>query len=105
MRLELKSGHGGDPYMMDPNNPAVEAARTALRASFKADPILLREGGSIPIVNDFKRILGVDTLMIGLALPEDNAHSPNERFSLECFEKGMQMSAYLWPELGKAIAR
>jgi acetylornithine deacetylase/succinyl-diaminopimelate desuccinylase-like protein len=103
VRMELKSGHGGDPYMMDPENPAVEAARTALRASFKADPILLREGGSIPIVNDFKRILGVDTLMIGLALPEDNAHSPNERFSLECFEKGMQMSARLWPELSQTI--
>lgn len=105
VRMELKSGHGGDPYMMDPENPAVEAARTALRASFKADPILLREGGSIPIVNDFKRILGVDTLMIGLALPEDNAHSPNERFSLECFEKGMQMSARLWPELSQTIVR
>ncbi|MGZ8939619.1 MAG: peptidase M20, partial [Limisphaerales bacterium] len=73
--------------------------------SFKADPVLLREGGSIPIVNDFKRILGADTLMIGLALPEDNAHSPNERFSLECFEKGMQMSAYLWPELSTAVAK
>ena len=104
VRLEIKSGHGGDPYMMDPDNPAVEAARKALRASFNADPILLREGGSIPIVNDFKRILGVDTLMIGLALPEDNAHSPNERFSLECFEKGMQMSAHLWPELATATS-
>jgi acetylornithine deacetylase/succinyl-diaminopimelate desuccinylase-like protein len=104
VRLEIKGGHGGDPYMMDPESPAVEAARKALRASFKADPVLLREGGSIPIVNDFKRILGVDTLMIGLALPEDNAHSPNERFSLECFEKGMQMSAYLWPELAKAAS-
>jgi acetylornithine deacetylase/succinyl-diaminopimelate desuccinylase-like protein len=103
VRLEIKSGHGGDPYMMDPENPLVEAARAALRASFKADPILLREGGSIPIVNDFKRILGVDTLMIGLALPEDNAHSPNERFSLECFEKGMEMSAHLWPELANAL--
>ena len=39
----------------------------------------------------------------GLALPEDNAHSPNERFSLECFEKGMAMSAHLWPELSNAI--
>ncbi len=104
VRLEIKSGHGGDPYMMDPGNPVVEAARTALRASFKADPILLREGGSIPIVNDFKRILGVDTLMIGLALPEDNAHSPNERFSLECFGKGMQMSARLWPALANGVA-
>ncbi|HEX7862331.1 MAG TPA: dipeptidase [Verrucomicrobiae bacterium] len=104
VRMEIKSGHGGDPYMVQPNSAAVEAARTALKNSFKADPVLLREGGSIPIVNDFKRILGVETLMIGLALPEDNAHSPNERFSLECFEKGMAMSAYLWPELSAAFA-
>jgi acetylornithine deacetylase/succinyl-diaminopimelate desuccinylase-like protein len=103
VRLEISSGHGGDPYLVQPNNPAVAAARTALRKSFKAEPILLREGGSIPIVNDFKRILGADTLMIGLALPEDNAHSPNERFSLDCFEKGMAMSAYLWPELSTAF--
>lgn len=99
VRLEIHSGHGGEPYMIDPESPVVHAARAALRKSFKADAILLREGGSIPIVNEFRRILGVDTLMVGLALPEDNAHSPNERFSLECFEKGMLMSAYLWPEL------
>jgi acetylornithine deacetylase/succinyl-diaminopimelate desuccinylase-like protein len=105
VRIEIKSGHGGDPYLVQPNSPEVAAARTALKKSFKADPVLLREGGSIPIVNDFKQILGVDTLMIGLALPEDNAHSPNERFSLECFEKGMQMSAYLWPELSDAVRK
>lgn len=104
VRLEVRSGHGGDPYFVDPKSPAVEAARRALRSSFNADPVLLREGGSIPIVNDFKRILGVETLMIGLALPEDNAHSPNERFSLECFEKGMAMSAHLWPELARSVA-
>lgn len=103
VRLEIQSGHGGDPYMVDPRSPVVEAAKSALRQSFKAEPVLLREGGSIPIVNDFKEILGAETLMIGLALPEDNAHSPNERFSLECFEKGMAMSAYLWPKLSKAV--
>lgn len=103
VRMEIKSGHGGDPYIVQPNSTAVEAARTALKNSFKSEPVLLREGGSIPIVNDFKRILGAETLMIGLALPEDNAHSPNERFSLECFEKGMAMSAYLWPELSAAV--
>jgi succinyl-diaminopimelate desuccinylase len=104
VRMEIRSGHGGDPYIVQPHSPVVEAARTALKRSFKADPVLLREGGSIPIVNDFKRILGADTLMIGLALPEDNAHSPNERFSLECFEKGMAMSAFLWPELSAAVS-
>ncbi|MGZ8938398.1 MAG: dipeptidase, partial [Limisphaerales bacterium] len=58
VRLEIKSGHGGDPYLVQPNSPEVAAARNALKKSFKADPVLLREGGSIPIVNDFKRILG-----------------------------------------------
>jgi acetylornithine deacetylase/succinyl-diaminopimelate desuccinylase-like protein len=104
VRLEIQAGHGGDPYMVDPTSALAQAALSALRKAFKADPVLLREGGSIPIVNDFKRILGADTLMLGLALPEDNAHSPNERFSLECFEKGMVMSALLWPELSAACS-
>jgi len=55
----------------------------------------MREGGSIPIVTDFKMILGADTLLLGLALPDDNAHSPNEKFNLDCFAKGQLMSAYL----------
>ena len=60
---------------------------------------MIREGGSIPIVNEFKKILKADSLMLGLALPDDNAHSPNEKFDLDCFEKGQLMSAYLWKEL------
>ena len=59
----------------------------------------MREGGSIPIVTEFKRILGADALLLGLALPDDNAHSPNEKFDLDCYEKGMRMGALLWPEL------
>ena len=55
----------------------------ALKAAFGCEPVLLREGGSIPIVNDFKKILGADTLLLGLALPDDNAHSPNEKFDLD----------------------
>jgi acetylornithine deacetylase/succinyl-diaminopimelate desuccinylase-like protein len=61
----------------------------------------MREGGSIPIVNEFKKILGADALLLGLALPDDNAHSPNEKFNLDCFAKGQVMSAYLWQELSK----
>jgi acetylornithine deacetylase/succinyl-diaminopimelate desuccinylase-like protein len=59
----------------------------------------MREGGSIPIVTDFKRVLGADTLLLGLALPDDNAHSPNEKFSLDAFSKGMRMGAILWQEM------
>lgn len=101
VRLEVKSGHGGEPYLVSPTGKEARAGLRALRAAFGREPVLIREGGSIPIVNDFKKILGVDTLLLGLALPDDNAHSPNEKFDLDCFEKGMQMSAQLWQELGK----
>ena len=104
VRLEIEAGHGGDAYLVSPTSAHAQAALRALRTAFQAEPVLLREGGSIPIVNEFSAILGVDTLMVGLALPEDNAHSPNERFSLECYRKGMLMSAYLWPELSQALA-
>jgi acetylornithine deacetylase/succinyl-diaminopimelate desuccinylase-like protein len=70
-----------------------------LKLAFGCEPVLLREGGSIPIVNSFKRILRADALMVGLALPDDNAHSPNEKFDLDCFAKGQLMSAHLWQEL------
>ena len=73
----------------------------ALKKAFGHEPILMREGGSIPIVTQFKKILRADSLLLGLALPDDNAHSPNEKFSLDCYEKGMRMSALLWPELAR----
>ncbi|MCC7377050.1 MAG: dipeptidase [Verrucomicrobiales bacterium] len=102
VRLEVEAGHGGAPYLLDPRGALAEASLRALRESFGCDPILLREGGSIPIVNDFKRLLGVDSLLLGLALPDANAHSPNETMSLELFHKGMRMAAVLWPELAAA---
>ena len=99
-RLEIEDGHGGEPYLVSPTSPKAQAALRALRSAFGHEPVLMREGGSIPIVNDFKKILGADSLLLGLALPDDNAHSPNEKFSLDCFEKGMVMGAWLWRELG-----
>ena len=99
--MELKGGHGGDPYLVSPTSPLAQASLRALRKGFGAEPIVMREGGSIPIVNDFKKILGVDTLLLGLALPDDNAHSPNEKFDLDCFASGMRMAAHLWQELAK----
>src|SRR5437899_52968 len=101
VRLEIKSGHGTDPYLVSHTSPQAQAALRALKAAFGCEPVLLREGGSIPIVNDFKKILGADALLVGLALPDDNAHSPNEKFDLDCFAKGQLMSAYLWQELSR----
>lgn len=102
MRMEIESGHGGEPYLVSPKGAQAQAAMRALKSAFGYEPILMREGGSIPIVNEFKRHLGVDTLLLGLALPDDNPHSPNEKFDLACYTTGMRMGAYLWPELSKA---
>lgn len=101
VRMEIEAGHGADPYLVSPNSAHAQAALRALRSAFGHEPVLMREGGSIPIVNDFKRILHADTLLLGLALPDDNAHSPNEKFNLDCFAKGALMSAFLWQELSR----
>jgi acetylornithine deacetylase/succinyl-diaminopimelate desuccinylase-like protein len=99
VRLEIEAGHGAEAYLVSPESPTAQAALRALRSAFGCEPILMREGGSIPIVNQFKKILGADSLLLGLGLPDDNAHSPNENFNLGCFTKGQLMSAYLWQEL------
>jgi acetylornithine deacetylase/succinyl-diaminopimelate desuccinylase-like protein len=99
VRLEIEAGHGAEAYHVSPTGPQAQAALRALEKAFGCKPILMREGGSIPIVNEFKKILGADSLLLGLGLPDDNAHSPNEKFNLDCFEKGQRMSAYLWQEL------
>ncbi|MGP8020509.1 MAG: dipeptidase [Limisphaerales bacterium] len=102
VRLEIEAGHGAEAYLVSPASPQAQAALRALRTAFHREPVLLREGGSIPIVNDFKKILGADSLLLGLGLPDDNAHSPNEKFDLDCFENGQRMSALLWQELSRA---
>jgi acetylornithine deacetylase/succinyl-diaminopimelate desuccinylase-like protein len=102
VRMEIQAGHGAEPYLVSPTSAQARAALRALKSAFGHEPVLMREGGSIPIVNDFKKILGADTLLLGLGLPDDNAHSPNEKFNLDCFTKGQLMSAYLWPELSRA---
>ena len=101
VRMEIEAGHGAEAYLVSPKGPQARAALRALRQAFHREPVLLREGGSIPIVNDFKKILGADSLLLGLCLPDDNPHSPNEKFDLDCFAKGQLMSALLWQELSR----
>jgi acetylornithine deacetylase/succinyl-diaminopimelate desuccinylase-like protein len=101
VRLEIKAGHGGEAYLVSPTSPLARAGLRTLKEAFGHEPVLLREGGSIPIVTEFQKILHADSLLLGLALPDDNAHSPNEKFSLDCYEKGMRMGALLWPELAR----
>jgi acetylornithine deacetylase/succinyl-diaminopimelate desuccinylase-like protein len=99
VRLVVRSGHGAEPYRISPTSPLAQAGLAALRKAFRREPVLMREGGSIPIVTEFRRILGAESLLLGLALPDANAHSPNESFHLNAFAAGMRMSAFLWQEL------
>ena len=103
-RIEIADGHAGEPYLVSPQSPQAQAGLRALKQAFGRDPVARREGGSIPIVNHFKKVLGADTLLLGLALPDDNAHSPNEKFDLDIFARGMAMGAHLWPELAAGRA-
>lgn len=93
--IQIQKGHAGAPYLTSPNGPYAKAARRAIESAFGYPALIAREGGSIPIINEFKERLNIDTLLPGLGLPDDNMHSPNEKFSLECFERGKKMSVYL----------
>lgn len=97
--LKFTLGHDGRAYVVDPNSVYGIAARRALKATFARDVALIREGGSIPIVHTFKDLLGVETLLLGLALPDCRAHSPNENFPLENFHAGIRLNQALLREL------
>jgi acetylornithine deacetylase/succinyl-diaminopimelate desuccinylase-like protein len=96
---EMVSGHSGPWYLTDANSKFMKAAQSALKKAFNKDVALIREGGSIPIVSDFRSILGVETLLIGLALQDCRAHSPNENFPLENLELGIRMNQAVLQEL------
>ncbi len=100
VKLEITGGHAGEPYVTNPKSADGVAAQRALRRSFPDREIaLIREGGSIPIVNTFKRVLCVETLLLGLALPDCRAHAPNENFPLENFFAGIRLNRALLEEL------
>lgn len=99
--VKIIKGHTGAAYLMEPFSDDGIAAQRALEKTFGAPPALIREGGSIPIVQAFKDVLGVDTLLLGLALPDCQAHAPNENFPLANFEAGILLNQILLEELAK----
>lgn len=101
VKISFKGGHGGAPYTVDPTGPLAKACMNAAEEAFGHECLLLRCGGSIPVIASFKKYLKADTYMLGLALPDDNAHSPDEKFSLDAFMRGMKMSALLWQRLSE----
>jgi len=95
------SNFGGAPAIELPfNNPALAKTRSALSAEWGKKAVTVGEGGSIPIVGDFKRVLGMDTIMVGFALDDDRVHSPNEKYDLTSFHKGTRS----WARILAALA-
>jgi acetylornithine deacetylase/succinyl-diaminopimelate desuccinylase-like protein len=103
VRLDIRENQGTPGVVVPVRSPGVEAAKRALRTAFGREPVFMRNGGSIPVVGMFRRELGVDCLLLGFGLPDDNTHSPNEKFSLKDFHRGIRTSAYLWQELAEAV--
>jgi acetylornithine deacetylase/succinyl-diaminopimelate desuccinylase-like protein len=99
--IEIETHHGANAILVPRDGPAIQAAVRAIHRAFGRDPVFVREGGSIPVVETFKNELGVDSLLIGLAQSNDNAHSPNERFRLVDYYRGMVTMAALLDELAR----
>jgi acetylornithine deacetylase/succinyl-diaminopimelate desuccinylase-like protein len=99
VKVDVTHLHGGRPWRADLEGPLFDAARRALAAAFGREPVITGEGGSIPVVGDFGRILGAPVLLVGFGLPGENAHAPDEWMSMENFRKGMRAIATLWDEL------
>lgn len=105
VKMKVRMGHKGAPYVVvppdrpntppDQNAALAEAFRAMDRAVsdvFGRPPVYAREGGSVPIIADIRRELGLDSLMLGLFLPEDNLHAPNESFHLGVMRRGIEVS-------------
>jgi acetylornithine deacetylase/succinyl-diaminopimelate desuccinylase-like protein len=98
--MELIDFHGAPGVVVPLDSPYIAAAERAIEQGFGRKPVFMREGGSIPVVATFSEQLNVDTLLLGWGLDDDNTHSPNEKFSLADFHRGIKASAHLWRELG-----
>ncbi len=102
VRMEFTPQHAGDAYLSDPHSVYGKAAQKALELTFGNPPVLVREGGSIPIIAEVSKVLGRDALFLGLDLPDARIHSPNENMRVEIFEKGVAMAATMLRLMGGA---
>ena len=101
VHVEVRLIHSGDPCLIPVDNPYIQAATRALEEVWGRKTVFIRSGGSIPIVGDFDRYLGVPSVMMGFGLPDDNIHAPNEKFHLKNFELGIESLIRFLEEAGR----
>jgi acetylornithine deacetylase/succinyl-diaminopimelate desuccinylase-like protein len=102
VEMEIIQQHSGKPYLVKPDSAFGKAAQTALADTFGNPVAFIREGGSVPITQSFKDILGIDTLLLGLALPDCKVHSPNENFAIDNFQAGIRLNRQLLEQIAVA---
>ena len=90
VQASVRMIHSGEPIVVSTDNDYIRAAKEAMAEVFGKETVFVRGGGSIPIVGDFVRELGIPTVMMGFGLPDDNLHAPNEKFHLANFHRGIE---------------
>jgi acetylornithine deacetylase/succinyl-diaminopimelate desuccinylase-like protein len=100
VELDVRLIHSGDACLIPVNNKYIQAATRALHEVWGKDTVFIRSGGSIPIVGDFDRNLGLPSVMMGFGLPDDNIHAPNEKCKLQNFELGIRSLIRFMEEAG-----
>jgi len=101
VRLTITEGHHSAAHLSGRNKTGTQAAARALARVHGRKPVFVREGGSLPILNDFKRWLGGEIVLVGLGLPDDNWHSPNEKMDLANYQRGIAVGVELLRELAR----
>ena len=101
VRVKVKTLHGGDAWSADTSHPVYAAASRAVERSFGKAPVFAGEGGSIPIVAAFAKRLRAPVVLLGIGLPDDAIHAPNEKLDLDQFHKGSEAAALFLEELGR----
>ncbi len=99
--VSVHAHHGGEPYLTPTDSIPYLAASKAIEATFGKKPVPTRGGGSIPIVALFERELGLKSMLLGFGLDSDNLHSPNEKFELVNFYKGIETIPYFYKFFGE----
>jgi len=102
VRLKVTEVSGrGIPWLAPTDHPAVQALAQAIQKGFGKKPVFTRTGGTIPVVATFTRLLKAPSLLMGIGLPDENAHAPNEKLDLDNLHHGMLSAAHLWNELAE----
>ena len=102
VELTLTRMHGGKPWLAPVDHPAIRAASRAFEKGFGASPVFVREGGTIPVVTTLAETLGLSTVLMGVGLPDENAHAPNEKLDLGNFQNGIVSVAHFFDEFSRS---